>query len=223
MRRSAMRYGFFYGVAGDAAALESVLERLADCDRVVSLGDLVGPARAGDDSCLQWMMARGADPRFLLLAGKAERLRSRDGQVDEATRLRLRQLPSVAILDGVALVGAAHATGPAGRSSSEPPLIARLTVAAGPAGSRFWRSIGGLARVEEIGAPARLDLDCQKVRLDVGARGTGGATVAILDTGAGTLELREAGSPHGLSALPSAHRRPQRVRRSHEGQQLLAV
>lgn len=221
-----MRYGFFYGVDGDPKALEAALELLADCDRVISLGDLVGQRGGEGDPCLGWMEGVGGDPRFVFLAGKNERQLGRRETLPASLRHRLKGLPSIEILDGLALVGGAHGCQTKG---AEPPLVAPLTLAAGPAGSRLWRASGGLSRVEEVTAPASFPVGGQKMRLDVGKALQGGseggrAQVVVVDREAGILEWRS-GAAAKAPAQPEVQprRRPARSRRIHEGQQLLAV
>lgn len=223
-----MKYGFFYGVAGDRIALESALELVADCDRVVSLGDLVGPCRDGADPCLSWMLGAGSNPRFVFLAGRNERQLGRSEALPAPLRHGLKALPTIEILDGIALVGGAHS---APSKGGEPPMVAPLTVAAGLAGSRLWRAAGGLARVEQVLAPASFPLTGPKLRLDVGGPSSGPeretgprVQVAVVDRSAGTLEWRVK-TGVGIQPLRSigAGKRSLRARRSHEGQQLLAV
>src|SRR5690606_39196893 len=148
-----MRVGFFYGVDGDAEALEAVLALLADCDRVVSLGDLVGPPGASDDACLQAL----AEGRVVALAGAAEQAHARDRRLPEELRARLRGLLPATVEEGAAILSGLTAGSSARRTvDGHPRLVAPLTVAGHRGTARLWRGSGGLARVEEVAAPLSL-------------------------------------------------------------------
>lgn len=226
-----MRIGFFYGISGDAAALAAAFELLEDCDRIVSLGDLVSEPGAGDAACLAPLAAEGG--KLLLLGGRGEQGRSHDRSLPEELRTRLKALPTVSVEQGIALLGGANVAANARRSGAgdEPKLVAPLTVAASPAGTRVWRAAGGLARVEALAGPVCLPLGAERLRLDLGPAvdGSGLVQVAVIDREAGILKLREkrirgAAAPAAGAAVQRAPRKPARRRApAMPGQQLLAV
>lgn len=187
-----MRIGLFHGIGGDAAALAAVLALTRDCERVVSLGDLLGGTEEQDLACL----ARVAgDERVLVLAGAGERRRAADAHLPDELRLRLRALAPAAVESGVALIGSVIAeSAPATRAlGGAPRLVAPLEVAGTGAGMRLWRAAaGGLARVSELSGSVPLRGEGERLRIDVGAAGRDAACV-VLDFEKRTVELRRLG------------------------------
>lgn len=192
-----MRLGIFYGVHGDSGVLAQVRELLADCDHLVSLGELVSQERVSDGECLALALSSGVKgARVTALAGLAERKRAHDGALPAEWRLRLKGLPSSTVIDGVALLGSAGLASPlvvqerarAGR----PHLHAPLTVAASQGATELWRACAGnTVRTDWIADVQRLRRE-ERVRLELSAVADEGVLrVAVLDPTAGTLELRE--------------------------------
>jgi hypothetical protein len=217
-----MRYGFFHGTEGDATALAAALELLADCDRIVCLGGLVGAPGPGDAAALAQLES------VVCLAGPEERKRARDASLPAEVRARLHALPPASVVDGIAALGHT-APAPASRREAQavggaPRLVAPLAVTAGSGATQLWRATGGLCRVEELGPGARVGLAGERIRLDLAParRADGVVRVAVIDRQGGTVELRE----KALGARPAARpakRAPVRRRRVFEAQQLLAV
>jgi len=219
-----MRYGFFHGTEGDPTVLAAALELLADCDRIVCLGGLLGGPGAGDAAALAQLDA------LVCLSGDGERRRARDAALPAEVRARLHALPMASVVDGIAVLGRA-APAPASRrevqaAGGAPRLVAPLAVAAGSGATQLWRATGGLCRVEELGGPVRLALGGERLRLDLApARSADGVVrVAVIDRETGTLKLRERALGTRPAPLVRPPRRtPVRRRRVPEGQQLLAV
>jgi hypothetical protein len=211
-----MRIGIFHGIDGDAAALGRALELTRDCDRVVSLGDLLGGTAEQDLACL----ARVAeDERVLVLAGKGERRRAADPHLPDELRSRLRALPPAAVESGVALIGSVIAeSAPASRAlGGAPRLVAPIEVAGTGQGMHVWRAAaGGLARVSELAGSVPLRSRNERLRIDVGAAGARG-TCIVLDFERGTLELR------GVASKRPPRRRRPAGKEGQPRQQLLAV
>src|SRR5690348_6198956 len=128
-----VKLGFFEGISGDGAALAAVLELAADCDRLVSLGDLVGGSDEADAACLARV---ASNARVLLLAGPGERRRAHDPRFPDALREQLRAMPPAAVEAGVALIGSCLApAAPASRTlGGAPHLVAPIEVAGGWSG-----------------------------------------------------------------------------------------
>lgn len=212
-----MRIGLFHGIGGDAAALAAVLQATKDCERLVSLGDLLGGTEEEDLACL----ARAfGDERVLVLAGRGERKRAADPHLPDELRARLRALPPAAVESGVALIGSVIAeSAPATRAlGGAPRLVAPIEVAGTGAGMRLWRAAaGGLARVSELAGTVPLRGEGERLRIDVGAAGPQ-AACAVIDFEKRTVELRGSGQKR-------RHRRRRASRRSAATpvQQKLAV
>ncbi|AKU93238.1 hypothetical protein [Vulgatibacter incomptus] len=218
-----MRYGFFFGVGGELSALGGVLELLADCDRIISLGDLVGGSLEGDRACWE-RFASGGD-RCLTLAGAGEKRRARDPSLDPAFRHELRGLSGATLEGGVAVLGSFSVQN-ARFADDGPRLVAPLAVVGHGGPSRLWRSAGGLARVEEIGAGAYVRLRQDRLRLELGRarQEDGRLRVAVIDDATGHLELRESRAPSmERQAEVLAPKRRLRRRKVDPRQYLLAV
>lgn len=192
-----MRLGFFYGVSGDTGVLAQVRELLADCDHLVSLGDLLSDERRGDGDCLALALSSGAPgAKVTCLAGLAERKRAHDGALPAEWRLRLKGLPSSTVIDGVALHGSAGLASPMMREqralAGRPQLHAPMTIAASQGATELWRaSAGNTVRADWVADVQRLRPQ-ERVRLELSAvEDEGVLRVAVLDSKAGTLELRE--------------------------------
>src|SRR5690242_439420 len=116
-----MRIGLFHGIRGDAGALARVLELTRDCERVVSLGDLLGGDEGDDYACLAHV---AGDERVTLLAGAGERKRAADGRAPEEVRVRLKSLLPATVESGVALIGSClAASAPASRALGGAPRL----------------------------------------------------------------------------------------------------
>lgn len=196
--RSTMRYGFFYGIRGDLAALREVFEVLGDCDRVVSLGDLVARPSPGDAGCLSRVLgAEGGAAKVLLLAGRGERERAHDLTMPTEVRVLLRGLLSGTAERGIAMLGAA---GSDERPREEarvfgdrPRLVCPFTIAAGKNGTRVWRAAaGGIDMLGSLGGAVPLPRSSERLRVELGPAVDGGILrCAVVDLDARTLELRE--------------------------------
>lgn len=196
-----MRLGFFAGIGGDFTAFEAVRELLADCDRLVSLGNLLGQPGPTDGRVLAAAGALVAEGRLLLLAGPGERARSRDAALPPQLREMLRDASPATVLEGVAILAGgappAPRTAPIGQrigpSVEGPQLVAPVTVAAAEA-TRTWRAAAGcLARIEPLTGVLSLPRGGERLRIDVGpATGDDGVlgTLAI-DLAARSAEVRE--------------------------------
>lgn len=221
-----MRYGFFHGVEGDPAALEAALALLADCDRIVCLGGLLG-GEGPVDGCVVARL-----DRLICLGGPAERRRARDAALPAAVRERLRALPDATVVDGIAVMQPPRRRG-RGQApvapDGMPRLVAPLAVFASAGGTRLWRAAGGLGRVEALEPGARAALGRERVRLDLGParREGGGVQVAVIDRAMGVVELRTGRARARVlpAPLPLPRRRPALRRRQPvaEGQLRLAV
>jgi len=197
-----MRLGFFYGVNGDGAVLGEALELLSDCERVVSLGDLLSAGGAGaprgDAECLAAALQSGSvASRLLVLAGPNERRRAHDGALPPEWRGQLRRLPSATVLGGVALLGAAGIASPHAREerafAGRPHLHAPQTIAPAVSGrTELWVARdGNTHRVDWVAGTVPLAAGA-RIRLELaGALDDGVLRVAVLDTTLGTLEVRE--------------------------------
>lgn len=226
-----MRYGFFHGVDGDVAALEAALQVLGDCDRIFCLGGLLGQKGPVEVEVLEALES------IEVLSGAAERRRASDRGLPEAVRERLRGLREGAVVDGIAVVPLPRRKAPARERQAlggAPRLVAPVAVMASAEGARLWRAAGGLARVQTLEGACQLPVGPERIRLDLGPVRSpeGGLQVAVIDTAAGTLELRtgtrqEKASPVAVPvpASPAVVRRPSRRRRrvGEERQLLLAV
>jgi len=220
-----MRYGFFFGLEGDRTALSSVLERLAGCDRIVSLGNLVGGGAKGDLTC--WTAFAQLGPRALALGGSGERRLAQAPWIPPALRRELRALEPAALEGGVAILGGGVAAQP--RAARErvalggaPRLVAPITVAAHQGETRLWRAAGGdLARSVEVEAGMEIPLGDELLRLELGRSCDGQPICAVVDLGARRLELHPVTR---VAAAPRERRRPRpSTRRVDERQCLLAV
>ncbi len=218
-----MRYGFFHGIDGDPAVLAAALELLADCDRIVCLGRLVGAPGPGDAAALAQL------DRADCLLGQGERQRAKDASLPAELRARLKALPEATVIDGIAVLGHQRQP-PATRrevqaTGGAPRLVAPLAVAAGEGATRLWRATGGLSRVEELAGPVCIGLGGERLRLDLApARGADGVVrVAVIDRETGTLKVRERALGQRQAPAPrqTRARRPARQRRLAEEQQLL--
>ncbi|HWV39628.1 MAG TPA: hypothetical protein VN033_14260 [Vulgatibacter sp.] len=215
-----MRYGFFYGIGGELGALERVLARLRDCDRIVSLGDLWGGAEDRE----AWERFEALGERGIALSGPGERARAKDRSIPLDLRLRLRALPSSTVEDGIAILGPPAPTTPGRRelaaTGGAPRLVAPLTIGAHPGATRLWRSAGGLARVSEPSPDATLPLGGERLWLELGRR----PACAVVDLDRGVLMLRDPSAPAEALAAPAAPRLRSRRRRMVDARQcLLAV
>lgn len=222
-----MRYGFFHGTEGDAALRETALQLLADCDRIVCLGDLFaerGPVHPG---CIE------AFGRLECLQGPGEKRRSRDPSLPPSLRDALGRLPIATVIDGIALIGRGmrrqQTRHEARALGGAPRLVAPLTVAAGEGATRLWRASGGLCRVEELAGPVRIRLGAERLRVDLAPShpGAGLVQVVAIDREAKILQVRERRLGGLLERRPrdraAVRRRRSSRRRVDAGQQLLAV
>lgn len=186
-----MRYGFFYGIGGDLGALERVLARLRDCDRIVSIGDLLGGAEDRE----VWERFEALGPRGIVLSGPGERSRAKDRSLPADVRIRLRDLPSSTVEDGIAILGmpAAAASGrrEIAATGGAPRLVAPLTITAHPCETRLWRSAGGLARVSEPQPDTDLSLNGERLWLELGRTAAGKPACAVVDPDRGVVALRD--------------------------------
>jgi len=211
-----MRYGFFYGIGGDLDALERVIASLRDCDRIVSVGDLVGGAQDRE----VWERFEALGSRGVALAGPGERSRQKDRSFP--FRERLRELLPSTVEDGIAILGvpASAATGrrEIAATGGAPRLVAPLTVTAHPGDTRLWRSTGGLARVSEPTAGAVLPLGAERLWLELGR-----TTCAVVDLDRGIATLRDPSQAPVVAEAEVARPRARRRRTVDERQCLLAV
>ena len=197
-----MRLGFFAGIGGDHGAFEGLLELLSDCDRLVSLGNLVVEPGPADGPVLATAAALVAEGRLVLLAGPGEKARARDAALPTEFRVLLREASPATGVEGVAVLGggsplAARAV-PAGRRGDREPaegpeLVAPVTVAAGET-TRTWRAAAGcFARIEPLAGTVTLPRGGERVRIDVGpALGEDGILgAASIDLATRSAEARE--------------------------------
>jgi len=186
-----MRYGFFYGIGGDLGALERVLGRLRDCDRIVSIGDLLGGAQ--DREVWERFEAMGA--KGIALSGPGERSRAKDRSLPPGVRIRLRDLPPSTVEDGIAILGvpapAASGRREIAATGGAPRLVAPLTITAHPGETRLWRSAGGLARVSEPCPDEELSLDGERLWIELGRTAAGKPACAVVDPDRGVVTLRD--------------------------------
>lgn len=189
-----MRIGFVHGVLGRPSQRRKALERLEGCDRIVSLGDWLGP-RGPAEEFLEDMIGQG---RMEFLAGPMERRWSRSS-LPEGIRRRLRALPVASLQDGIAVVGC----GPRGAGEGEPRLVAPLAVYAHPSECRLWREAGGLLRVESLRGLTVRTLGAERMRLDLSGGGpSGDAGCAIVDLAEGSMTLFAPAPSRQRSATP---------------------
>lgn len=222
-----MRYGFFCGVEGEQELLSAALLTLADCDRIVSLGNLVGGSSVGDLGC--WEAFRALGERGILVGGEGERRFAKARGLPPSLRQQLRALAPSRLEEGVAFLGEepreparsrreAHALGGA------PRLIAPLAIAADSRGSKLWRERGGMVRVVEFTEGERISIGSGRLRLEIGTLKSARAHCAVIDLEARALEFRLLLA--GGRTSPPIRRAPRRsVRRRavDERQCLLAV
>lgn len=207
-----MRIGFVHGVLGDPLRLQRALALLEGCDRIVSMGDWLGPTPPAP-ACTAPLL--DGDPRFLFLLGAEERRWSKARATPMPLRSALQRLPSVSLEHGVAVVGRSLGRGRADRSALR-RLVAPFAVYARSGASRLWREVGGLIRVEEVPEEPVRVLDGGRWRLDLGQDGP---ACAVLDLEAGTLRVVGAGHASGGS-----RRQRRRVSRARVPEQIrLAV
>ncbi len=222
-----MRYGFFNGIGGDLAALRDGLALFAGCDRIVSLGDLMGGSAEGDLACWREMETLG--PKALVLGGAGERLRSRDRSIPEEVRSELRGLLAATVEEGIAILGSPAAARAGSRAEfaalgGAPRLVAPITISSHSGDTRLWRASGGLARVVEVEAGASLPLPrgAEQLWLELGRKTGDRPVYAIIDLHHRRLELHElsaSGRSLHVPRLPRATRR----RKVDARQGLLAV
>lgn len=197
-----MRLGFFAGIDGDHGLLQGTLELLADCDRLVSLGNLVGEPGPADGQVLAAAAALVAQGRLVVLAGPGEKARAHDAGLPPELRTLLREASPATVLEGVAVLGGGRALSsravPAGKRGSREPtegprLVAPVTVAAGET-TRTWRAaVGSFARIEPLAGPLALPRTGERVRIDVGpALGDDGVLGGlVVDLASRAAEVRE--------------------------------
>lgn len=218
-----MRYGFVFGIGGDAKALERALVTLRDCDRIVSLGNLLG----GDEDLAVWERFEALGARGVALAGAGERRRAKDPSFPKELRGRLRGLSSCTLEDGIAILGEPPAP-PAGRRESiatggAPRLVAPLTVTAHGSDSRLWRSAGGLARVSEPPTGATVALGAERFWLQLGRTAAGKPACAVVDLDRATLHLRDPAEAPAFTPAREPQPKVRRARRQDDRQMQLAV
>jgi hypothetical protein len=197
-----MRLGFFGGIDGDHGVFSGILALLADCDRIVSLGNLIGEPGPADARVLASAAELVAAGRLVLLAGPGERARGHDASLPPELRALLRGTSPATVVEGVAVLGGGRPLAarplPSGRRGVREPgegprLVAPVTVAAGEA-TRTWRAAAGsLARIEPLAGPLALARGGDRVRIDVGpALGDDGVQGCLaIDLATRTAEVRE--------------------------------